>query len=372
MKLLNCVFFIGLILAGAACREVPEEKEMLETPAMDQGEVESIFIVNVENLRLREKAGAEGEILTTLQKGTRLKDLGQASAFTTEVVLRGIPYDEPWVFVETPDSLRGWVFAGGLNFDMQYPSTLSLQLLRQRLETIFGKELTRSINRYRLLYQSSKRSREFARTLRTGTRIRDSIVAVLEQKFDLNNFELPPDLEWLEEAFPGYSAQLVAEGTEYYLFKNYKFMLAKVLETEGFEDDEFLELCFQVYQQDSIENFYPTWFIQTWDYGGHSMLGRGVHKRILEEIEEILDNTDLFEPEILQFKSRLLQDILDPQNTYWESSEKIVAEVDAILSANFTILSPEEVASLSARKAMFESPFEHGIKLDVKSEAGNF
>jgi hypothetical protein len=372
MRLLTCGIIVLILFLGPGCRDLPGEKNLSSEPVIDPGEVESIFVVNVDNLRLRDKAGQDGQVLTTLKKGTRLSDLGKASEFNTEVVLRGIPYNEPWVYVETPDSLRGWVFAGGLNFDMDYPSSLSLQLLRQRLETIFGKQLTTSIDRYRLLYQSSKRSRDFARTLRTGTLLRDSLVEILEKKFDLSNFELPPNLEWLEEAFPGYSAQLVAEGTQYYLFKNFKVMHDKVQATEGYEDDEYMELCFQVYQQDSIENFYPTWFMQTWDYGGHSLLGRGIHKRILEEIEEILDNTDLFEPEILQIKAKLLQDILNPENTYWENSEKIVQEINDILSPNFTILSEEETASLRARMAMFESPFDHGIKLDVKSEAGNF
>ncbi|MCB0663188.1 MAG: SH3 domain-containing protein [Saprospiraceae bacterium] len=372
MRKISSFIILLLLLLGTACREVDQAEETRVPLESDPGEVESVFIVNVENLRLRDKPGQEGKVLTTLQKDTRLVDLEKVSDFNTEVILRGIPYDEPWVLVQTPDSLKGWVFAGGLNFDMTYPSEISLQLMHQRLATVFGKELANSINRYRLLFQNAKRSRDFATALRTGTLLRDSLVAVLEKKFDLSNFELPPNLEWMEEGFPGYTTQLVAEGTQYYLFQNYKSMQPKVMETEGSEDDEFLELCFQVYQTDSIENFYPSWFMQTWDYGGHSLLGRGIHKRILEEIEEILDKADLFEPEILQIKAKLVQDILEPDNTYWESQEKITNELKEILDASFSILSEEEKDSLAARLTMFEAPFDHGIKLDVKSETGNF
>ncbi|MEZ4951893.1 MAG: SH3 domain-containing protein, partial [Saprospiraceae bacterium] len=276
------LYFIifGLCLTFISCRP-SEGKEKKEVVVEQPGEVVSTMIVNVENLRLRAKPGEEGEVLTTLEKGTILTDLGEASNFYTEVTLRGIPYKEPWIKVQTPDSTIGWTFAGGLNFDLSHPSEIALQLVRKRLEYLFGESLTKKIEQYRFQYNSAKTSREFAAAFRTGKHLRDSLNKALEIRFDVTSYEIPPDLDWLSEPVPGYSTLLVAEGTQYYLFQNYKAMLPKVKATEGAEDNEFLELNFQVYEQDSIENFYPVWFMQTWDYGGHSLLGRGLHLRTL-------------------------------------------------------------------------------------------
>jgi hypothetical protein len=367
-KLYSIIFGLILIISCRPTAGEEKQEKVVEQP----GEVVSTMIVNVENLRLRAKPGEDGEVLTTLEKGTVLKDLGEASKFYTEVTLRGIPYKEPWIKVQTPDSIIGWTFAGGLNFDLTYPSEIAIQLVRKRLEYLFGETLTKKIEQYRYQYNSAKTSREFAAAFRTGKHLRDSLNKALEIRFDVTSYEIPPDLDWLNEPIPGYATLLVAEGTQYYLFQNYKAMLPKVKATEGAEDNEFIELNFQVYEQDSIENFYPVWFMQTWDYGGHSLLGRGLHLRTLEEIEEILDNTDLFEQEIIFIKTKLLEDILNSENTYWESQEKILAELEQVLNSNFSILTADETVALIARKTMFTAPADNGIRLDVKSEAGNY
>lgn len=346
-----------------------------DSPAADKislTEVPSPLIVNVDQLRMRDKPGEKGEVIATLQKGTQLADMGEVSNFTQKIILRGIEYDEPWLKVSTTDSIVGWVFAGAITFDMSNPTELARTLMNKRLLSLFGKELTEKIDQYRAQFNLAARSREFADAYRTGEKLRDTLIRVLERKLEISDLEQAPDLFWLKDAMPAFQPQLVAEGTAYHLFHDFKTLHTKANATEGEEDNEFVELCLLLFPEDSIEYFYPAWFIQTWDYGGHSLFGRGVHLQILEEMEEVLEANDLFEAEILKIKAKLIDDITSQDVTYWESAENILKELDAIIAANFSILSESDKIALTTRRKMFEAPEENNIQLDQRTGISDF
>jgi len=64
---------------------------------------------------------------------------------------------------------------------------------------------------------------------------------------------------------------------------------------------------------------------------------------------------------------KLLKDILNsPTGAYGASAEKITEEIDAIISADFKILSKAEKANLVLRKKHFLEPAKFGLKLDLK------
>lgn len=324
---------------------------------------------NVEDTRLRDAPGENARVISTLEKGTALYDLGEVSDFTTKIKLRGIEFDEPWLKVRTKDGTEGWVYGGALNFEINDSSKLVNLLITKRLFALFGRELTAKIENYRKKFQSMQSASDFANVYREGTKLRDTIVGIMQDKIVINDPNQLPDLFWLEQAMPGFVTQIVAEGTAYYLFWNYKSLIDKTKSTSDSSDDAFVNLAIAVFPEDSIEYFYPAWFIQTWDYGGSSLLGRGVHDQLLKKMDETLQKSDLFASEIRHWKSLLFNDITEPSVSYWEKQEKIIAELDTILVRNYSILTEADKVALQTRRKQFENPMENSIS--VNQQSGN-
>ncbi|MEM6378102.1 MAG: hypothetical protein AAF705_07810 [Bacteroidota bacterium] len=74
-----------------------------------------LFVVKVDNLRLRESPNLDAEILTTLKERTKLVDLNEQSTTKSEVVLRGKKLNEYWYRVKDLSSnIDGWVYGGAI------------------------------------------------------------------------------------------------------------------------------------------------------------------------------------------------------------------------------------------------------------------
>lgn len=352
--------FIGILFFLFGCQS--DKKAPPET-------VSTRLITNIEDVRLREAPGENSKVLSSLPKGTVLYDLGEVSDFTTKVQLRGIQFDEPWLKVRTEDGTAGWVYGGSLHFTMNDPSKLATLLMEKRLQTLFGKLLADSIRAYRQDFQAVQSAQGFAAIYRKGTTLRDTMVGLMEARILVGDLDERPDLFWLEQAMPGFVPQLVAEGTIYYLFWDYKQLNISAKATPETTDDNFVNLAMAIFPEDSIEFFYPVWFIQTWDYGGSSLLGRGLHDKMLAKMDEALQKSDLFAPEIMEWKSLLVNDITDFNVTYWEAKEKIVAELDTIVTANYKILTAADKIALQTRRKQFKMPVEN--KIQVNQQSGN-
>ncbi|MFN7117286.1 MAG: SH3 domain-containing protein [Saprospiraceae bacterium] len=320
-------------------------------------------------MRLRDAPGENAKVILALPKGTILYDLGEVSDFTTKILLRGIEFDDPWLKVRTEDGTEGWVDGGALNFTMDDASKLTNLLINKRLVSLFGQALADSMVAYRQHFNAVKSAADMAQTYREGTALRDAVVGVMDNKITVNDPNELPDLFWLEQAMPGFVTQLVAEGTAYYLFWDYKKILQKVNNTVDTPDNDFVQLAIMLFPEDSVEYFYPAWFLQTWDYGGSSLLGRGVHQQLLQKMDEALQKSDLFAPEIRRWKTLLLNDITQPDVNYWEKQEKILAELDTILVKNYPILTAADKIALQTRRKQFENPSANGIS--VNQQAGN-
>ncbi len=344
-----------------ACGKTGSESKPIDNESV------TTFITHVDNTRLREAAGPDAEVIKTLPRGTELVALGEVSDFTTQITLRGIPFDEPWLRVRTTDGSEGWVYGGALRFHMDEISELTTQLMERRLQTLFGQTLSTRIQAYRQSLHAATTAEAITLAYREGTALRDTLVRIMERKIEVNNPEELPDLFWLKQMLPGFETQLVAEGTAYYLFWNYVTLSEKAATTSSSEDDAFMALQISLFPDDSIEYFYPAWFLQTWDYGGHSLLGRGVHFRTLQKIDQLLKKSDLFAPELNRLKTRLVNDMVDPHVTYWEAKEKIQAELDTILQTDFNILTPADKIALQERRQLFETPDANNIEINHQS-----
>lgn len=339
-----------------------------QEPSVDLAKKEQVtFVVNIDRLRMRETAGEKGKVVKELEKGTILYDEGEVSDFTTRIKLRGITFDEPWLKVSTADNTLGWIYAGAIHLGTTPDSELGKILREKRLINLFGQEGADRMRAYRADFHSMTTAKEVLETYQTGRKIREEFVDQLEEKIDAYNTSVQPDLFWLEEALPGFVPQLVAEGTVYYLFEDYRQWIEKAKATQELVDDQFVEFKIQAFPMDSVEYFFSAWQIQTWDYGGSSLLGRGFHFALLQAANQLVEQKHPLQGEILEVKRSIVEDILQPANTFWESQEKVLIEVDNILQADLSILDKNDRIALQARREQFTDPKANEIKMNERS-----
>lgn len=376
MPLKNILLFFALFAIGCTSDVVQEEPDPAPTttattpptasPPVKPSAEPARLIINLDNLRLRATPGEKGKEISRLPKGSIVTDLGEISDFTTRLRLRGVQFDEPWIKIKTESGQEGWLYGGAVNFSMDNPTELTNQLMKRRLKTLF-KGLTPEILAYQQQYAQANSSEAFTQAFRKGSRLRDTLVQLLEDKIRISDYKQLPDLFWLEQAMPGYVPQLVAEGTLYYLFQDYQKMEKKAQQTQGLDDDNFIDLCTMVHAFDSVEHFFPAWFLQTWDYGGNSLLGQGVHLRILQKMETLQANGNAFDQEVAAIKEDWLHDITWAENAFWEPVVNIKKELDDILTAEWTVLTPEDRTALETRRKMFDDIKGNKIEVNLKN-----
>lgn len=356
------LFFIITIALG--CKKNATPDILLDTSSQLVS-----LTVNMEQLRVRKAPGLDGAEIGKVTLGSELPYAGRMTDFTTRIKLDGIWYDEPWVSILTSEQDTGWIYGGGVVFEGENSEELSEILLQKRMKTFFGK-LSSDIALYRDDYANALTSEEFAKVFHDGEEIRERMVAALEEKIPITEVENLPDIFWVENVFPGYLVELVAEGSQYYLFKDFRQLHTKAQQTEGLEDDVFMDLALAIYERDSIEYFFPSWFMQTWDYGGHSLLGSGKHNDVLALADEVMEMSDYFKEDIDVFKKEVMRDISNPELTYWNGAERIVAELDDIIDMEYALLSKDDIISLKARRNQFKNYEANGIELNLRTGEG--
>ena len=369
MKLLYKILLVSICLCTLACKDstktttdpAPPQEKIVKASKQDQ------LLVEVDKLRLRDQADETGKVLTLLKKGESLTDLGEVSISMQTIKIRGVKYTEPWMKVRTASGQEGWVFGGAVNFEGLSFSKAALKMQERKLKTIFGNELAQRVLNYKVDFKGANSAEKMADLYKNGTILRDTLVEYLTNRITYENEDVSPDLFWLNKMLPGFIVQLAAEGTVYYFYWDYKQLAAKAKETKGNKDDKFIELCLKVNEVDSIESFFPSWFLQTWDYGGNSLLGRGTHKKVLSYMDEIYTPEHIFAKEITAFKENLINDITNKDVEYWEGQSKILAELDEIIKADFKILNRQDKISLTTRRSMFAEYKKNKINLNVRS-----
>ena len=360
--------FAVLLLSGWGCGRDSGADAGTASQIIQASAQRTALLSNINHLRIRETPGPDGEIIATLSEGDTLFDMGEVSAFTTQVTLRGIRFNEPWIKVRTQDSLVGWVYGGGVNFQLNDKVALTNRLMKIRLQTFFGDSLAEDILDYRSAFLKANTSESLAEMYRKGSALRDTLVQVFDKRITLiQSPDQIPNLGWMKEAMPGLIPQRVAEGTAFYLFFDFPQWLEKSRKTAGSEDNQFFEVCLTAFALDSIEYFTPDWCIAVSDETVYSELGKGVHLKMMEKMNQALASGRLFEPEYKRFKSQLLDDINGVSLSYWNDRDAILRELDAIIAADFGMLTSTEKAGLKARRIQFEQPGANGIQLNFRT-----
>ena len=359
--------FIALILVLVFSCKNDGSNESERTIQLLSQDTITRMVVTMDNLRLRAAPGTNQEMVAELKQGAELETTGAISPLKTSQMISGIEREEPWVEVKTDDGATGWIFGGGVKVEGAQNTPVASVLRKERLSSFFGPEKTRQILQYRTDFYSVENPRDFENVFIRGTILRDSLVETMGNKIEIFNHENLPDLSWIEDAMPGFTSEMIAEGTRYYLFQDYGKMRVWAKSTSAEEDDAFFEFMTFVNADEDLEGFYPVWFEQAWEHGGYSLLGEGKHLSVLTRMEKLMETQKLFRNPNLKLKMKLLKDILNsPTGAYGASAEKITEEIDAIISADFKILSKAEKANLALRKKHFLEPAKFGLKLDLK------
>ncbi|HFD31497.1 MAG TPA: SH3 domain-containing protein, partial [Gammaproteobacteria bacterium] len=367
------IFFFA-VFCFTACRSDSKTHEAAHTNGSNQTsdttaslsatQAPVSFTTNLDNVRLREKPGLEGKELLRLPLGTTVYDAREVSDFTTSLNLRGVSFNEPWLKVKTETGITGWIYGGALTFSLESGDAVMELLMQRRLTGIFGQDLSAAIEKYRRHYKGISTAAELSVNYDEGIALRDKMVEMLRQKIEIAYPDLP-DLFWLREAMPPFVPQLVREGTEYYLFYDFKAFSRKAAQTVSPEDDEMAQIFLKAYRADSIEYFYPAWFLQISDEGGYTLLGRGIHLDILEHLDTLHHRTDLFSKPIATLKNAIVEDITAAHPAYWESKQKVINELKQIIIKRFDLLSSQDMVALETRLKMLKEAKKNNITFDL-------
>ncbi len=324
------------------------------------------FKVSATECALRTSPSVASAILDSLEMGEAIQYMSEMTDTVTGMYIDEVWHFDPWIKVKTAQGRVGWVNIGQLKAEDLTKSDLYSQLVLTRCGALFGDTLRAHMVKYQQQYKSAKTSQEVAAIYQDGSALRDTLLHVLSRKILIEEPSQAPDLLWIEDIMPGFVLHLVAEGTSYYLFWDYKQLDALSKKTTGPEDDAFVQLCYHAYSIDSIENFFPSWLIQTTDYEGYSLLGQGIHRRLFSEIDTLLHKSAVFQAPISGFQRALLNDITNTTVAYWEPAIKIIGEMEAIVKADYVLFKPKDRVAISARRKMFDNPEKFKILVNLR------
>lgn len=355
-------FLFLSILLLSSCGSEPPPVDAPNQMGSSAGDLKVITTTG----RMRAVPSPGGKVVSELARGQTLMDLGSVSNETTQITFGAEKFDEPWLEVEDSTGRSGWIYAREV---APTDPGRSLQEFRDHklLQSIFGPTGFQRILTYRDRWQEARNKQELAEVYRLGLHLRDTLVEPLERKSYSYTRDPLPDLFWLEDYLPGYVPQLVAEGTVYYLFNDYEYWLERAKSSQGKQDDRYFQLMIRCFPEDSTEYFYPSWELQTWDYGGHSLLGRGIAYKILSGIEQIKAQTPLFSKELDDLKNRILSDLTRPDIHFWEPDSLVKRELDTIIQANWSIFTNTDRIALDTRRLQLDSASVNGIHFNARA-----
>ncbi len=195
-----------------------------------------------------------------------------------------------------------------------------------------------------------------------STELEGIIEKMYGENIDDPSFVLDKELEFIKPHLAGIVFTFAAEGTIILMSMDYQQLSDKAALTEGDEDDKLMELLITAWGTVEYEGSnMGTWFVQTWDYGGSSGLGSGTHLKLFQLMEGMEDSP--YRDEIAKIRDLLIGDMLE-FNSYWESQEAILEELNKII--NGFVWSAEMLEKLENRVTQFEAYEDHELELNCK------
>ena len=110
------VWYLILIVGAIACKDVtPEEVTVEESTPVESTEIFQIYMVTVDNLRLRVDQDKGSEVTDKLKESSLMYGAGDESLKQETITLRGKEWTQPYRHIWNKDkSIEGWSYGGGL------------------------------------------------------------------------------------------------------------------------------------------------------------------------------------------------------------------------------------------------------------------
>ncbi|MFN0176796.1 MAG: hypothetical protein ACKVU0_19300 [Saprospiraceae bacterium] len=321
---------------------------------------ENQLFVLAEQASLRHEPNEKSPEILSLRKGRALNDLGEVGPSEAQIAFGCDVFQTPWIKVQTAEKQSGWVLAWALR-----PANDNGDwLLQKRLIGYFGKTLAVRRNSVMQNFSKLETEEQFAEVWRGTVALRDTFLFILSRRPE-SGFQ--PEFNWLNDAFPGYLFQKVGAEEGPMLVADFFVWHQKSLITKGLQDDAFIQTCMAAFQTDSIESLYPVWKFPLPDLESASQLGLGFHLKLLRQIDRAMEYGTLFAPELEGVKEQVLEDVFGKNQRYWQPQEKILAEMEQILTESPKCLNVREKEALVIRKKMFEDPIGNAIVVNLRS-----
>lgn len=324
--------------------------------------------VLIPGLRLFSHPGVEGRALRPLKKGELLEDLGEVSPFLTPLTLAGRSYLEPWLKVRSAKGETAWVYGAVLYNQAGEAAPL---ILSKRAAALFGASLANRISSYQQQYEAAQDEQELANAYHQFREILDSLALHTSFALAVDPTYRLPELNWLPQILPAVVPQKSTSSDTYYFFTHFGQYHQKALQTQGQNDDAFFGYCLQEFPNDSIEYLFPSYTIETEAEKGHSLLGRGLHIQALQQLDALYRRKTPFESDLIAAKNRCIDDITASRAAFWETRDKIIAELAQICDSDLAILTKADNIALKTRLQQMQDPEKYGLKTDVQAGRTN-
>lgn len=217
------------------------------------------------------------------------------------------------------------------------------------LEKYFSADLCLKIENYVSDFDTLSTDNAFQNNYRQGRKISDQMTEQLNKPVTPYLKKLAKGKEYwypIDEIFDEleiFSGKLgpivitcVAECSEIDLTYDIIKLQDKSYETLGKADDDFMDLVFSIDGERGYAGCvgFKSWFKQTWDLGGNSLLGDGKLLSIIKSTIQFKKNHKLFSEELKLLKADY-QDALSWGSSFQYTPEKILEEFDAILALKY-------------------------------------
>lgn len=180
-------------------------------------------------------------------------------------------------------------------------------------------------------------------------------------------------LSFLQDATPFIINTCVAECSEYALDFDLTNMSKQTDKTIGKLDDEYLELLQMAYEINfSLSNQFKSWFMQTWDYGGGSLLGNKTIYNFLKKCKQFEFKLMKIDPILEGLKQDAVNTAL--HGVYMLAPVSILEEIKMIVNEN--LVSSEQATQLNQLANLIKSnatqcTFCFFKELQMNCETGN-
>jgi hypothetical protein len=242
------VLFVCLL---ASCGQNPAPPPPASVPPPSSPKPETFYyVLAFDKVNLREAPNQKAQVLAQLAEGEFVESTGEVSHNREEIILRDIPYDEPYFKVNTlgADKKQGWMFSAALKPFYAGPKSTAPELEKLALLANFLKKLDPQ------KIESGKQAIDFVKNnyaSSSGTQA-DAVFIFLQSflfrmEMEGNFYSLTERQQWADEDF---------EAVWKEKFDMNKYPLTKTLASNGFRLEEGEGMIFPIMDLARLTEFF--------------------------------------------------------------------------------------------------------------------